>query len=434
MIRVAFALLLAGLLMGQAPIWAAPVPLPPTGGVRIELLTHDARRTLRPGDRLTVTLRGSAGGSATFHIFGVVANVGMREIRTGVYQAQPALYMGTYIVRPGDAALNAAVLATLSVGGHEVMGTSNRPLTIDTRGPVVISRQPKPGVNLANVRPNIVAQYFDGVSGVQPGAVRLVVNGQNVTARASVSESAVAYNPESPFPPGPVRVQVAAGDRAGNSERVEWSFTVASPGDLLKSVTINPATPLAPGDILTVVAAGAPGGRATFAIQGLPGTVAMRESRTAGIYFGTLAAATGISLVDAPLAVTLEKDGRRSTLASAAGVTIVGTPPPAPAVTAPGRAIVLGEEPVARIVLRGRSRPGFRILVRLTFVARATDGEQQGSLGEFATVAGADGNWQVALGSLVAPQGARIVATVVALDPVGRRSPSAVQEVAQAGS
>ncbi len=433
MIRFACAVLLAGLLLGRGPLWAAPVPLPPTGGVRIELLTHDARRALRPGDRVTVTLRGSAGGSATFHIFGVVANVGMREIRTGVYQAQPALYTGTYIVRPGDAALNAAVLATLSVGGHQVMGVSSRPLTMDTRGPVVISRQPKPGVSLANVRPNIVVQYFDGISGVHPGTVRLVVNGQNVTARASVSETAVAYNPEGSFRPGPVRVQVAVSDRAGNSERVEWSFTVAPPGDLLKSVTINPATPLAPGDLLTVVASGAPGGKATFSIQGLPGTVAMRESRTAGVYFGTLAAATGISLVDAPLVVTLEKDGRRSALAAAAGVTIVGGPPPAPAVAAPGRAIVLGEEPVARIVLRGRSRPGFRILGRLTFVIRSADGEQQGSLGEFATVVGADGTWQVALGSLIAPEGSRVITTVVAVDPAGRRSPPAVQEVAQAG-
>ncbi|MDR7428462.1 MAG: hypothetical protein QN160_12480 [Armatimonadota bacterium] len=433
MIRFACAVLLTALLLGANPLWAAPVPLPPVGGVRIELLTHDARRPLRPGDRITVTLRGSAGGSATFHIFGVVANVGMREIRTGVYQAQPALYTGTYIVRPGDAALNAAVLASLSVGGHEVMGVGNRPLTIDTRGPVVVSRQPKPGVNLANIRPNIVVQYFDGISGVHPGTVRLAVNGQNVTARASISETEVAYNPESPFRPGPVQVQVAAGDRAGNSERVEWSFTVAPPGDLLKSVTINPAAPLAPGDLLTVVASGAPGGRATFSIQGLPGAVAMRESRTAGVYFGTLAAATGISLVDAPLAVTLEKGGRRSTLAASAGVTIVGAPPPAPVVTAPGRAIVLGEEPLARIVLRGRSRPGFRILGRLTFVARSTDGDQQGTLGEFTTIAGADGGWQVALGSLVAPQGARIVATVVAFDPTGRRSPPAVQEVAQAG-
>lgn len=429
--RVGVCLLGLWLAFGHGPILAAPAPLPPTGGVRIELLTHDARRPLRAGDRVAVTLRGSLGGSATFHIFGVVANVGMREIRTGVYQAQPALYTGTYIVRPGDVARNAALFATLSVGGQEVMAASNRPITIDTRGPVITSRQPKPGASLANLRPNIVVNFFDGVSAVNPGAVRLLVNGQNVTARASISESSAAYNPETPFRPGPVRVQLTATDRAGNTERIEWSFTIAPAGDLIKSVTINPATPLTPGDILTVVATGAAGGRASFTIQGVPGVVAMRESRTPGVYFGTLAVASGLSVLEAPLLVSFEKDGRRNTAASAAGVTIVGTGPPAPAIVSPGRAIVLGEEAVVRTVLRGRSRPGFRILGRLTYVARSASGEEQGSLGEFVTVTGADGVWQAAIGPLIAPAGARVIATVIAIDPAGQRSPPAVMDMAQ---
>src|SRR3972149_3741531 len=224
--RVGVCLLGLWFAIGPGPILAAPAPLPPTGGVRIELLTHEARKPLRAGDRVIVTLRGSLGGSATFHIFGVVANVGMRGISPG-----------TYIGRPGDVARNAALFATLTVGGQEVMAASNRPITIDTRGPVITSRQPKPGVRLTNLRPNIVVNFFDGVSAVNPGAVRLIVNGQNVTARASVSESSVAYNPEGPFSPGPIRVQLTATDRAGNTERTEWSFTIAPAGDLIKSVT-----------------------------------------------------------------------------------------------------------------------------------------------------------------------------------------------------
>jgi len=296
---------------------------------------------------------------------------------------------------------------------------------------VITSRQPKPGVSLTNLRPNIVVNFFDGVSAVNPGAVRLVVNGQNVTARTSISEGSAAYNPETPFRPGPVGVQLTATDRAGNTERIEWSFTIAPTADLVQSVTINPATPLTPGDILTVVATGAPGGKASFAIQGVPGVVAMRESRTPGVYFGTLAVASGISTFEAPLLVTIEKDGRRSTAPAAAGVTTVGAPPSAPAIVAPGRAIVLGDEPIARTILRGRSRPGFRILGRLTYVARSASGEEQGPLGEFVTITGADGTWQAALGPLVAPGGARVIATVVAIDPAGQRSPPAVMEVAQ---
>lgn len=412
--------------------FAAPAPLPPVAGVRIELLTHDARRPLRVGNRVTITLRGSAGGSATFHIFGIVANVGMREIRTGVYQAQPALYTGTYVVRPGDLARNAAVLATLTVGRQGVTAAANRSITIDTRGPVIISRQPKPGATLTNLRPNIVVNFFDAASAVNPGAVRLVVNGQNVTPRTSISETSAAFNPEGPFQPGPVRVQLTATDRAGNAERVEWSFSVAPTDGLIKSVTINPATPLTRGDILTVVMTGIAGGRASFTIQGLPGVVPMRESRTAGVYFGTLQIEAGQSLkTEASLLVTLEKDGQRSTAAAAAGVTIVGPPPPAPSIVAPGQAVVLGEEVVTRMILRGRARPGLRVLVRVSYVARGASAEEGGALGEFVTVTGADGNWSVAIGPVIAPEGSKVVATVIAIDQAGQRSPAASREVAE---
>src|SRR3972149_2058267 len=167
--RVGVCLLGLWLAFGHGPIMAAPAPLPPTGGVRIELLTHDARRPLRAGDRVVVTLRGSLGGSATFHIFGVVANVGMREIRTGVYQAQPALYTGTYIVRPGDVARNAALLATLTVGGPEGLAAGNRPITIDPGREVITARQPKTGATLTNVRPNILVNFFVAGCTVTPG-------------------------------------------------------------------------------------------------------------------------------------------------------------------------------------------------------------------------------------------------------------------------
>jgi len=423
-------LALVWLVSGQG-IMAAPVPLPPTGGVRIESLTHDARRPLRVGDRVTVTVRGSIGGSATFHIFGVAVNLGMREIRTGVYQAQPALYTGTYIVRQGDVIRNGAVLATLNISGQEVMAASDRPITIDTRGPVITSRQPKPSAVLTNARPNIVVNFLDAVSGVNPGAVRLSVNGQNVTARASISDSAVAYNSEVPFAPGPVRVQLTAMDRAGNTDRTEWSFTIAPSTGLIKSVTINPATALTWGDILTVVMTGAPGGKASFAIQGVPGVVAMRESQTPGVYFGTLAVAAGLNAFEAPVTVTLEKDGRRTTATAAAGVSIIGGPPPAPTVLSSGRAIVLGEEAVTRTVLLGRSRPGLRIFGRLFFIARSPSGEEQRPLAEFLTVTGANGTWQIALGPLIFPEGARVVVSVVAIDPAGQRSPPVQTDITQ---
>src|SRR5687767_10560487 len=113
------------------PLAAAPPPL------RIDDLNHDARRPLRVGDTLTVTLRASAGGIATFSIQGVAAEIRMREARSGVYGAAPAVYTGTYEVERGDAVHNGAVFAVLRIGTQELVAASDRPVVIDTRPPVV---------------------------------------------------------------------------------------------------------------------------------------------------------------------------------------------------------------------------------------------------------------------------------------------------------
>jgi hypothetical protein len=176
--------------IGHGAILAAPAP---TGGLRIESFTHDARRPLKAGDSFTVTIRGSAGASATFDIFGVADDVRMREARPGVYGAQPAVYAGTYTVRLGDAARRAAVFASLKIGGQEIIGSSDRSITIDTRPPEITSVQPTREARLTNIRPNIVVSFFDGDSSVNPGAVRLLVNGRNVTAEASITETSVSF-------------------------------------------------------------------------------------------------------------------------------------------------------------------------------------------------------------------------------------------------
>jgi hypothetical protein len=55
-----------------------------------------------------------------------------------------------------------------------------------------------------------MANLFGGHSDIVPGSVRLVVNGRSVTARAAIAEGTIAYNPEEPFAPGAVRVEVRA--------------------------------------------------------------------------------------------------------------------------------------------------------------------------------------------------------------------------------
>jgi hypothetical protein len=415
--RVLLAAGLVTLMVSQASP-AAPAPTPPP--VRIEAVTHSARGPLRAGDRLTVTLRGSGGGSAAFHIFDLIAGVRMREIRTAAYATLPTVYTGTYVVRPGDAARNAVVFATLALRGTEAIESSPRPVTIDTRPPVITSRHPRPGTRLSNLRPNIALEMVDLETDVNPSSIRLLVNGQNVTAKTSISGSSIAYNPETPFRPGPVRVQVSVADRGRNTRRLEWVFHITPPGDAVKSVTINPANALTKDELLTVVMTGAPGGTATFTIEGIRGVVPMRESQTPGVYFGSLPVRPESGVVDALLRVTFERGGRRTTVPASALVTILPAPPPSPGITS--RALSSETRPNGRFSVGGNTGPGFRILGRITYDMGPQFVAAERPVGEFMAVADPDGRWQVSVGPLTPLGRARLMLTVLAIDPAGQRS------------
>lgn len=427
----------SAVVLGSGASIAAPAPFPPLGGVRIDALAHSADRPLRAGDRLVVTLRGTAGGAAAFQIFGVARDVRMRSVRAGVYQAQPAIYTGTYTIQPGDAARQARLWATLTVGGRAAVAIGTRPVTIDTRPPAVSDRYPAPGTSLTNIRPNLVATFQDEVSGVDPATVKLLVNGRNVTARASVSGRIVSYNPAAPFSPGRVRVQLVVADKALNVHRTAWAFSVepGGAGAPIKSVTLNPATPLTAGDLLTVVMTGLPGGVATFSIRGIPGDVSMRESGSSGLYFGTLAIRSGQVLVNAPVLVSHQIGGRIGRATASVGVTIVATSPPDPirltsASPTPDDAVSTASavRTGTRLVLRGRSVAGFQVLGRISQEAGAS-APQQVMLGEFSTVTGATGVWQHTIDPVVVPSGVRLLVSLVVIDPAGRESAPSVIEV-----
>ena len=426
MLRTVVLLIIVLLGAGQAGMQAAPAP--PAAPLSAGGLTYEAARQLKAGDRLSLILRGTPGGAATFHIFNVVSDVGMREVRTGVYGAQPAMYSGTYMVQPGNAVRNAMVFATLAARGAEIMTSGPRPITIDTRPPVLMARYPRPDATVANARPNIVVDLIDPETQVNPASVRLSINGQNVTSRASISATTISYNPDAPFPPGSVRVQFSAADGAGNRLNSNWSFGVAPPAGLITSVTINPTAALTDDDILTVVMAGVPGGSASFSIQGVRGERPMRESGTKGVYFGTIAVSQLDAVFGAPLVATLEKNGRKSSTPATALVTILPGQPPVPTVVTSTRSLSL-EDPTARLLLTGVSRPGFRILGRVDYVAQSSTLEGAGTLGEFLAVVASNGTWRISLGPLIPLAQARLLVTVVAIDPAGRRSPPATLEV-----
>ncbi|HEY6101918.1 MAG TPA: hypothetical protein VI007_01700 [bacterium] len=424
--RLILSLAASILLLAAGPSITSAAVSPPT--VRIENVTYSGQNPFGPGTRVTVMMRATGGGAATFHLFGVTSDIGMREVRSAGYTGLITMYTGAYVVRPGDAVRNAGLFASLSARGTELIAAGPRTVTIDGRPPQITSRYPLPGARVANARPNIAVEFIDGESGVNPASVRLLVNGANVTARASISDTSVTYNPETPFRPGPVRIELTAGDKVKNTLRVSWAFQITPPSGAISSVTINPATALTTDDVLTVVATGAPGGTASFAIAGVPGSWPMKESATKGVYFGSMVVRGVPPAFNAALQVTLQGEGRTNTVAASVPVTFLPAPPAPPSIAAPGRSVSL-DDPGARLIFTGTSRPGFRVLGRIDYEGRGAGFDGNGTLGEFLTVAGADGTWRTSLSQLVPLPAGRLTITVIAIDQADHRSPPATLEI-----
>lgn len=107
--------------------------------------------------------------------------------------------------------VQAAVGAPMEAGGN----TSSGAIRVDTATPVEADRV------AADDRPRIAVQFVPG--SVSPSAVRLEVNGADVTPQAEVDGSGIAFVPDRPLPEGQQRVVVRVG-----SESYAWTFVTAT--------------------------------------------------------------------------------------------------------------------------------------------------------------------------------------------------------------
>jgi len=108
--RVASSVLDESLLKGAAARWPAGSA---SGVPRIDRFQVDPPARLVPGEQLIFTLSGSAGGSSSVRIDGVLGKIALDEVRAGVYE-------GAYTVRSRDKiAANTVVTGNLRVGQQE---------------------------------------------------------------------------------------------------------------------------------------------------------------------------------------------------------------------------------------------------------------------------------------------------------------------------
>src|SRR5205807_8639452 len=108
---------------------------------------------------------------------------------------------------------------------------NNRPVCFDDRGetramtgPAIQPVHPLAGETVTAARPQIVVRLRNGGVPIDLDAVRMRVNGRDVTPDLEIDGNQVTYRPPEALEPGRVRVQVTVRDRDGNTATRQWSF------------------------------------------------------------------------------------------------------------------------------------------------------------------------------------------------------------------
>lgn len=381
------------------------------------LRTSAEGRALRGGEELTVTLQGTEGGSARFSVAGVqtATNVAMRE-------TSPGTYVGSVTVPQGVSLKGATVLASIQKNGAtSPVIQAGQSLTVDTAGPTLASLSPAPNAALPPGRPLLYGTLSDAGTGVNAERARIVVNGKDVTAQATVTEAFFSYRPEADLPIGKNTVAVVVPDVAGNETRKEWEFTISQAEALVENLTFAPATgTLGPGDEMTVRLTAKPGGAAKFSIGGAVTGRPMAEE-SAGVYVGRYTVKKGDSLAQAPISATFTLNGRTVTQTAEQSVTIAAGAPNAPTITSPAAGAAAGNS----LVLSGKAAPNATVRYHIEYAGTLIILPTRGTVADGEVKADANGNWSVPALQLSSPPGVSklsYMATVTAVGAAGEES------------
>jgi hypothetical protein len=245
----------AGPLVAAAP----PVAVaPPPALLKIDRFTVAPVDKIEPGADLRFTLNGAPGAIATFDIPGVIDNVAMREVKTGVYE-------GSYTIRRLDnLSPSRPIVARLRQGDRVVTATLTQPLMADAKPPVLRNLTPREGEIVVGNGPTGVSASFDdtGGVGVDPKSVRILLSGRDITANSNITSQFFSYRAD--LPPGRYTVDLTVKDLAGNAVNKIWAFEVATaaaaaPATLPLQITSHSNNAVVEGNATTVRGRTAPG-------------------------------------------------------------------------------------------------------------------------------------------------------------------------------
>lgn len=194
------------LLDNNPPVITATAP---HGLIRVEkpALSATAVDDMSGVDSISISLEDAGGKKVTVK----KASTGDSSV---TFEPSSALKAGTYTAM-AEASDNA---------GNSSSAQWSFTVEFDVIPPVVTIISPQDGVRMTERKPVISATYSDNLAGVDPTSVKLTVDGQSVTAKAT--ETQVTYTPADDLDIGPHTVVLNVSDNDDNEATQEWSFVV----------------------------------------------------------------------------------------------------------------------------------------------------------------------------------------------------------------
>ena len=192
-----------------------------SGAVQIRSVRENADHAFRAGQDLHVSAEGTSGAQAFFDLSNVIVGNAMRETYPGHYE-------GDYTIAVGTNLSDAPLIVRFAKNGETAVAEAPDAIDIVTTPPVVRETAPEANQQINAARPNIFAAFTTvNDKGMDPNSLRMLVNGQDVTATATRTPTFISYYPGARFNTGTVQVEVRGTDIAGNTLQYRWTFVVA---------------------------------------------------------------------------------------------------------------------------------------------------------------------------------------------------------------
>jgi hypothetical protein len=225
--------------------------------------------------------------------------------------------------------------------------------------PSIEDESPSPDSVIGADYPQIYARFAGGSSPVDPATVRLMLDGSDITASATVSSAYIAYTPPAPLDAGSHTVEISGQAEDGTPFDVQWSFrldTAESGGYVGSIIGYGPGrfgygrfgfhppgfSAFAPGPqffyfgqpiVFVFFSPFFPVGDGFFTVAGVPGHFRMTPwLGCPGYYWAAMQVPEGLQAADALVAAHfVTSDGRKVVVQSTAPLHIDGTRASAPA-------------------------------------------------------------------------------------------------------